>query len=85
MNHGREDRSMKAIVKLLFMPVILILCSFAYAAPGSLLWEDYYDREGVARDVANAIAVQGNSVFVAGVTDTGSGGGAFTVRAYSVK
>jgi hypothetical protein len=37
---------MKTIVKLSFVPAFLIFCSFAYAAPGSLLWEYYYDREG---------------------------------------
>ena len=77
---------MKTIVKLLFIPAILIFCSFAYAAPGSLLWGDFYDREEInEEDVAYAIAVQGSRVFVAGYTYTSAGDLAFTVRAYSAK
>ena len=76
---------MKTIVKLLFIPAILIFCSFAYAAPGSLLWGDFYDREGSRLDEALAIAVQGNSVFAAGYTNTSAGGNAFTVAALSAK
>jgi len=55
------------------------------AIDGSILWEDMYDREGAMHDVANAIAVKGNRVFVAGSTGTSAGGDAFTVRTYSVK
>ena len=76
---------MKTILKLLCMPAILIFCSVAYAAPGSLLWGDFYDREGDGYDVANAIAVQGSRVFVAGRTKTSAGGPAFTVEALSAK
>jgi hypothetical protein len=80
-----EEGTMKTILKLLFIPVILTFCSFAYAAPGSLLWGDYYDREGNFADEANAIAVKGNSVFVACYTITSGGGYAFTVGALSAK
>jgi hypothetical protein len=52
---------------------------------GTLLWGYYEDREGFFSDVANAIVVQGNRVFVAGSTGTSAGGDAFTVRTYSVK
>jgi TolB-like protein len=55
------------------------------ATDGSLLWADYYDREGALYDEAYAVAVKGNRVFAAGVTQTAVGGGAFTVRAYSAK
>jgi TolB-like protein len=58
----------------------------AYSAKdGSLLWGDNFDREGDLDDIANAVAVQGNKVFVAGLTETSAGGAAFTVRAYSAK
>jgi TolB-like protein len=58
----------------------------AYSAKdGSLLWENFYDREGTGYDVATAIAVTGTTVFVAGATETSAGGAAFTVRAYSTK
>jgi TolB-like protein len=58
----------------------------AYSAKnGNLLWADNFDREGALDDIANAVAVQGNEVFVAGLTETSAGGAAFTVRAYSAK
>jgi hypothetical protein len=81
----KKEEHMKTFLKMFFIPVILIFCNFAYAAPGSLLWGDYYDREGAGNDTANATAVQGNRVFVAGYTSTSAGGRAFTVRAYSAK
>jgi hypothetical protein len=81
----KKEEHMKTFLKMFFIPVILIFCNFAYAAPGSLLWGDYYDREGALIDEAYAIAVQGNRVFVAGTTQTAVGGLAFTVRAYSAK
>jgi TolB-like protein len=80
-----EEGSMKTIIKLLFAPSILIFCSLAYATPGGLLWEDYYDREGNELDQAHAIAAKGNNVFVAGRTSTLAGGYAFTVGALSAK
>ncbi|HHT9133007.1 MAG TPA: outer membrane protein assembly factor BamB family protein, partial [Candidatus Tripitaka californicus] len=49
---------------------------------GTLLWENYYDREGDLNDWANAVAVRGNRMFVAGLTRTTSGGNAFTTRAH---
>jgi uncharacterized membrane protein len=76
---------MKTSLRLLFMPAILIFCSLAYAAPGSLLWGYYYDREGHGDDVAKAVAVKGNRVFVAGYTETSAGGNGFTVGALSAK
>jgi hypothetical protein len=74
---------MKTLLKLSFLATILIFCKFAYAAPGSLLWGDNFDREGTGYDVATAIAVTDAKVFVAGDTETSAGGAAFTVRAYS--
>jgi TolB-like protein len=76
---------MKTLLKLSFLATILIFCEFAYAAPGSLLWGDNFDREGTGYDVATPIAVTGTTVFVAGATETSAGGAAFTVRAYSAK
>ena len=48
----------------------------------SVLWEDHFDREQNLRDEAKAVAVSGDRVFVVGVTETASGGLAFSVRAY---
>jgi len=64
--------------------LILILAFFStqvYAA----VWGDYYDSVGDGLDVATAIAVKGDKVFVTGYTETSPGGYAFTVRAYSAE
>ncbi len=53
------------------------------AANGALLWSNYYDREGSLQDVANAVAAGGGKVFVAGKSQTATGGFAFSVRAYN--
>ena len=51
---------------------------------GNLLWEDYYDREGSFRDSALEVAVECNTVYAVGGTETASGN-AYTVRAYNAK
>jgi TolB-like protein len=55
------------------------------AATGGVLWEDHFDREGQGADQADAVAVKGSRVFVAGSSGTVAGGMAFTVRAYNAK
>ena len=76
---------MKTLFNLSFLVAILISCEFVYAAPGRFLWGDNFEREGDLDDIANVVAVQGTTVFVAGATETSAGGAAFTVRAYSAK
>ena len=76
---------MKTLFNLSFLVTILIFCEFVYAAPGRFLWGDNFEREGDLDDIANVVAVQGTTVFVAGATETSAGGSAFTVRAYSIK
>ncbi len=47
---------------------------------GSLSWARYYNREGNLADWANAAAISGDRLFMAGRTETAAGGPAFTVR-----
>jgi hypothetical protein len=56
-----------------------------HAIKGKLLWEDQYNGSANGWDLANAIAVKGNRIFVAGyVSNTGMGSD-FTVRAYKIR
>jgi TolB-like protein len=55
------------------------------ACTGRLLWQNYYDREGAGWDVAYAVTVEGDKVFVGGTTETTEGGFAFTVRVYDAR
>ena len=52
------------------------------AKAGQLLWED---RVGVDGDTALAVAVQGNSIFVAGHIENGGSSHGITVRTYNAK
>src|SRR3989338_10386991 len=50
----------------------------------NLLWQDVSNREGNLWDSATGVAVKGNRVFVAGVSETTAGGGAYTVKSYQI-
>jgi hypothetical protein len=64
--------------------IFLLPCEVSVSAPGDLLWQRHYDREGALDDGASDVAVSpvGSSVFAAGRIETSAGGWAFSVRAY---
>lgn len=74
---------MRLILNLSFGLMLLFLSSTSLAVSGDLRWQSYYDREGVLDDAATSMAVSGSTVFVAGTTQTTTGGYAFTVRAHN--
>ncbi len=74
---------MNTVLKLALSLAFLLLPRISLAAPGDVLWQDHFDREGNKLDEASGIAFGGGRVFAVGRTRTTAGGQAFSVRAYN--
>src|SRR5207245_2197962 len=69
--------------------ILTLLCAgltagTARAGAPTIRWQEAFDRAG-GDDLANAVATEGDHIYVGGTTSDATGGTAFTLRSYAAR